>query len=125
MPVRGGWLLPAGLSIPCEKPWQCPLSGPVPTSARSGVSLKIPQVQIPAGAVGGKVQAVEGQQHLGGISGDGRREQLLTGGTLPSSWHLLILPANQVSLLPSWVGSISGGWGPQGAAAVTGEREMR
>lgn len=59
------------------------------------------------------MQAVEGQQHLGEIGGDGRRE-LLTGGTLPSSWHLLIFlckPSFPGTVLPSWVGSIPGVWG--------------
>lgn len=60
--------------------------------------LKIPQVQIPAGAVEGKVQAVEGQPHLGEIVGDEGESQLLAGGTLPSSWHLLLFLANRVSL---------------------------
>lgn len=47
---------PSG-AIPCEKPWQCSLL--MQSFQRP---LKIPQVQIPAGAVEGKVQAVEGQQ---------------------------------------------------------------
>lgn len=90
---------PSG-AIPCEIPGSAPshgLSLPLLVQ-RFQRPLKIPQARIPAGAVEGKVQAVEGQQRLGAVGGDGRREQLLAGGTLPSSWHLLLFLANQVSL---------------------------
>lgn len=98
---------PSG-AIPCEKPWQCSLL--MQSFQRP---LKIPQVEIPAGAVEGKVQAVEGQQIWVQSVEMGGERQLLTGGTLPSSWHLLIFLANQVSLalccLTGWEASLVAG----------------
>lgn len=111
-----GWKLDCLLKEDGCSLWCYPLRealAVLPAHAELSETFKNPSGTNPCRCCGGEGAGSGGAADLGAVVEMGGERQLLTGGTLPSSWHLLIFLANQVSLalccLTGWEASLVAG----------------